>query len=121
MVGANDGRVYGFAMNRAGKDQPIWVLNSSHTLEPHESRAHAFTRGAIKGSIAMSFTHGLAYAGSWDYYVYAIDTITGSLAWKFNAGSRVMACPALDEHRSLLYIGTVENRFSWYGKNGKLS
>lgn len=53
--------------------------------------------------------HGVAYFGSGDSNVYALDATTGSLRWKFHTGDVVHASPAVSGEA--LYVGSWDTYF----------
>jgi outer membrane protein assembly factor BamB len=52
---------------------------------------------------------GKVYFGSGDGNIYALDTATGKLAWKFATGDVVHASPAIAD--GLLYVGSWDSYF----------
>jgi len=63
--------------------------------------------GAIIGGVAIR--DGIAYFGSSDYKVYAVDIATRKLVWKepFTTGHWVWGEPAVDEKR--VYVGSMDH------------
>jgi hypothetical protein len=54
-------------------------------------------------------SNGVVYFGSGDGNVYALESVTGTLKWKFQTGDVVHASPALAE--GLLFIGSWDTYF----------
>jgi eukaryotic-like serine/threonine-protein kinase len=52
---------------------------------------------------------GIAYIGSGDHYVYALDAATGALRWKFLTGDVVHASPAVAG--AAVYVGSWDRYF----------
>jgi len=86
----------------------------------YDHRLHAFDRssgskvgddfaadGAIIGGVTVR--DGVAYFGSSDYKVYAVDIATRKLVWKepFATGHWVWGEPAVDEKR--VYVGSMDH------------
>lgn len=63
--------------------------------------------GAIIGGVAVR--DGIAYFGSSDHNVYAVDITTRTLAWEkpFATGHWVWGTPAVDEER--VYVGSMDH------------
>ncbi len=53
--------------------------------------------------------HGVVYVGSGDHNVYAIDSHSGALVWKFATGNVVHASPAVDG--GVVYVGSWDRYF----------
>jgi outer membrane protein assembly factor BamB len=51
------------------------------------------TQGAVLSTPAIA--DGIAYFGSNDHYLYALDATSGAERWKFKTGSRVASSPAV--------------------------
>jgi outer membrane protein assembly factor BamB len=60
------------------------------------------TRGAMWA--APTVVDGVAYVGSQDGHLYAVDTQTGQEKWKFDAGLAVMSTPAVTDDN--VYFGS---------------
>jgi outer membrane protein assembly factor BamB len=56
-----------------------------------------------------AISNGIAYFGSGDGNVYALDAITGRLNWTFKTGDVVHASPAVAE--GVLYVGSWDSYF----------
>ena len=52
------------------------------------------TGGRVISSPAV--VNGVAYVGSTDSFLYAIDAASGTLKWKFETGSWVVSSPAVE-------------------------
>lgn len=65
------------------------------------------THGAVVSSPAV--VDGVAYVGSSDHNLYAIDLASGGLKWKFKTGSRVASSPAVAT--GLVYFGSYDDYF----------
>ena len=64
------------------------------------------TGNAIEGAPAI--VDGVAYVGSADKHLYALDLKTGQQKWKVSLGSPVLASPALRKGR--VYVGTADGK-----------
>jgi outer membrane protein assembly factor BamB len=60
------------------------------------------TKGSIMGSASVA--NGVAYAGSTDNSIYALNTITGTLLWKVVTGGDVGSTP--DVVNGVVYVGS---------------
>lgn len=56
-----------------------------------------------------SISNGIVFFGSGDSNVYALDTATGSLKWKFKTGDVVHASPAISN--GTLFVGSWDSYF----------
>lgn len=64
------------------------------------------TKGEVISSPAIA--NGLAYVGSTDHNLYAIDIQTGNLKWKFLTDSRVTSSPAVSN--GVVYFGSYDGK-----------
>jgi outer membrane protein assembly factor BamB len=55
------------------------------------------TQGPVISTPAIA--DGVAYFGSNDHYLYAVDAASGAERWKFKTGSHVASSPAVSGHR----------------------
>src|SRR6202050_651306 len=62
------------------------------------------TKGPVMSSPAIA--DGVAYFGSNDHYLYAVDASSGAERWKFKTGSRITSSPAA--HAGRVYCGSFE-------------
>lgn len=60
------------------------------------------TGGPINSSPAVA--DGVAYVGSHDHYIYAVDIKSGELKWRFETRSKVFSSPAVAD--SVVYVGS---------------
>ncbi len=65
------------------------------------------TNGYVISSPAVA--NGVAYAGSTDGNLYALDFETGAQKWKFKTGARVTSSPAVEG--GTVYFGSYDGRF----------
>jgi hypothetical protein len=72
--------------------------------------------GLIAASALTMTATSPAYAISNDYSVYAIDALSGAVAWTFPTGGNVMSSPAVDAATGSVYIGSCDG--SLYALNG---
>ena len=72
------------------------------TLVPDEVRKHGFINDVVVGD-------GIAYFGSSDHRVYALDVETQKTVWDrpFETGNWVWGAPAVDEER--VYVGSMDH------------
>src|ERR1700683_1927883 len=78
-------------------------------------------KGPVMSSPAIA--DGVAYFGSNDHYLYAVDASSGAERWKFKTGSRITSSPAVhagrgyfgsfDGHVYALGAGTGEERWKF--------
>ncbi|HEV2399899.1 MAG TPA: PQQ-binding-like beta-propeller repeat protein [Candidatus Sulfotelmatobacter sp.] len=62
------------------------------------------TGGRVISSPAVM--KGVAYVGSTDSFLYAVDVASGMLKWKFETGSWVVSSPAVDGNT--VYFGSTD-------------
>lgn len=63
---------------------------------------------------------GVAYFGSSDWHVYAVDIKTGYSIWRFRTQKPVWSSPAIDPSGKALYIGSVDgNLYALDTDNGR--
>ena len=65
------------------------------------------TGGLILSSPAIA--NGLAYVGSTDGYLYAVDLNSGAMKWKFETKARVVSSPAVAG--GLIYFSSYDGWF----------
>lgn len=74
------------------------------------------THGAIVSTPAIA--DGVAYIGSNDHYLYALDAAGGAERWKFKTGSRVASSPAVYAGR--VYFSSYDgNVYALDARSGK--
>ncbi|MEK6887874.1 MAG: PQQ-binding-like beta-propeller repeat protein [Candidatus Aenigmatarchaeota archaeon] len=64
------------------------------------------------------FRNGVIYFSSLDTYVYAVDSRTGKMIWKFMTGGPVMSTPLI--HNNRIYFGSHDGCFYCLGLDGKI-
>jgi outer membrane protein assembly factor BamB len=64
------------------------------------------TGGAVESSSAV--VNGVAYVGSNDGNVYALDAATGAQAWSFATGGAVISSPAVAN--GVVYVGSYDHK-----------
>ncbi len=65
------------------------------------------TKGRVFSSPAVA--NGMAFVGSTDHNVYAVDLATGTQKWKFPTESRVTSSPAVSD--GVVYFGSMDANF----------
>lgn len=78
------------------------------SIEPPGRKWLFRTGGAIKGPILLH--DGVAFFGSWDSYLYAVDVDTGQERWKVKTGGRAMSGAALSPEHGLVFMGSHDSR-----------
>ncbi len=78
------------------------------------------TLGCIESSPALSPDGSVLYIGSENGGVYALDSATGKLKWKFMTGGPVNAAPLVDGSGNI-YVGSVDGTFYAIDKDGYLN
>lgn len=94
-VGNDNGMLYRFQML---PDQPLPFLQKTASWK---------TQGAIRSEPLIH--EGIAYFGSEDKNLYAVDFETQKLIWKFTTQGSIIAKPVL--HQDTLYFGSEDRRF----------
>jgi len=75
------------------------------------------TGGAVRSSPAV--VDGVAYVGSDDGKVYALDASTGDVIWSYATGGKVYSSPAVVD--GVVYVGSYDNNtYALYASNGTL-
>ena len=64
---------------------------------------------------ALSKDENTVYVGSWDNYLYAVNSMNGSLDWSFETSSYVTSSPAVDLD-GRIYFGSDGLAFLRRGK-----
>ena len=88
----------------------LWSLSAHYAYSalPDEPVLWEYVTGsAIYSSVTLG-SDGVAYIGSGDSSVYAINT-DGSLKWSYQTGDWVDSVPALNEDESVVYVGSWDN------------
>ncbi len=105
------------------RDWAMWRHDPAHTGVGQSApinltlRWSFATGGAVISS--PSIAKGIAYFGSQDKNIYAVDARSGSLIWKFTTGSRIASSPAIGNGR--LYTGTDDGYlYCFNAYNGSL-
>jgi eukaryotic-like serine/threonine-protein kinase len=65
------------------------------------------TNGFVISSPAVA--NGMAYVGSTDGHLYAIDLAAGTQKWKFKTDARVVSSPAVEN--GVVYFGSYDGKF----------
>jgi glucose dehydrogenase len=73
-----------------------------------------YTTGSLVQS-SPAVANGVAYVGSWDHNVYALNASTGALLWKYATGYRVESSPAIAD--GLVFVGSDD--YKVYALNAK--
>ena len=84
---------------------PAVVLPSAFVSTPVPSRSPKWefeTGGVIDSSPAV--VGGVAYIGSWDQHMYAVDVATGELRWRVETQGRVGSSPVVAD--GVVYFGS---------------
>ncbi len=90
-----------------GDPQHSGVYPSSPITQFSRVKWKFHTGGKIFSSPAVS--NGVAYVGSTDGNLYAVDVATGAQKWKFEAKSRITSSPAVAD--GLIYFGAYDGNF----------
>src|SRR4051794_10466589 len=69
----------------------VYMATGAPTL--HGVKWKYATKGKLFSSV--TFADGVAYAGSTDHFMYALDADTGALKWKFETFSRITSTAAI--------------------------
>ena len=64
------------------------------------------TGSAVYSSPALSSDGKVVYVASFDYSLYAINTVDGSKKWSFPTGGSVESSPALSSDGKAVYVGS---------------
>jgi outer membrane protein assembly factor BamB len=112
IVVSYDGNVYALD---AQSGKPRWQFASEgerrfaapgiHGGLPKEMQPDPFDFFLSSAAVA----NGIAYIGSGDGYVYALDAATGALKWKFKTGNVVHASPAVAD--GTVFVGSWDANF----------
>jgi outer membrane protein assembly factor BamB len=57
--------------------------------------SYAIPHGQVDSESAPAVANGIVYIGANDHHLYALDSATGTLRWKFAAGARILGSPAV--------------------------
>ena len=80
-----------------------------------------FTTGNwVDSSPALSKDGSTVYVGSWDNYLYAVNTDEGTLNWSFETNSYITSSPAVDLN-GRVYFGSMDSIFYALESNGSLA
>ncbi len=113
IVSSRDGSVYGVD---AASGTQKWVFKTRGERRFTAPGIHGITPkneimpdpfDVFLSSPAIS--NGIAYIGSGDHYVYALDAATGAQRWKFLTGNVVHASPAVAG--ATVYVGSWDRYF----------
>ncbi len=83
------------------------VYASSEVTRFEKVKWQFHTGGRVMSSPAV--VKGIAYVGSTDGYLYAIDIRTGAEKWKFKTGARITSSPAVAD--GSVYFGSYDANF----------
>jgi outer membrane protein assembly factor BamB len=98
LVGARDGVLHGVS---ASDGSPVWTLQTGGDLPlpwGHEGWDYLTSSPAV--------ANGIAYWGSGDGHVYAVDAANGRERWRFATGGRVRSTPAVVN--GVVYVGNSD-------------
>ena len=87
-----------------GKPVDIYSLRGKNF---HDIKWKFKTDGKIFSSPTV--LDGVAYIGSEDHYLYAVDAVAGTLKWKFKTGGPVHASPAV--YQTTVYVGSFDGYY----------
>ena len=90
LVGSEDGNLYGY--NAATGEELSW--------SPFETEGKIWSTPAV--------LNGIAYFGSHDHYIYAVDLRGGSELWRFETGAAVVSDPLLFD--GLVIAGSFDKK-----------
>ncbi len=114
-----DGRI--LSRPAAGSDGTLYVTTENHTLYGLDQVGQArftFTApdGAFKTSPVLAFAESLVLVAAEDSVVYAIDTITGTVAWQYATIGKILTSPIVAGNDVL--IGTSEGEVIFLNRFG---
>ncbi len=92
-IGCYNGKVY--VLNASNSLRKLWNYPSGDTL-----------LGPIVGSPAVD--NGYLYFGSSDKYLYAVDTATKQLKWKFETGGKIWSTPVV--YNGTVFVGSFDKK-----------
>ena len=96
-------------------DNNLTAFNSDGSIK------WTFTTGNwVDSSPALSKDENTVYVGSWDNYLYAVNSMDGSLAWSFETSSYVTSSPAVDLN-GRVYFGSMDSIFYALESNGSVA
>ena len=96
-------------------DNNLTAFNSDGSIK------WTFTTGNwVDSSPALSKDENTVYVGSWDNYLYAVNSMDGSLAWSFETNSYITSSPAVDLD-GRIYFGSMDSLFYAVESNGSLA
>lgn len=98
VVGARGGALHGIAASDGSR---VWTLETGDDLAlpwGHEGWDYLTSSPAVMD--------GIAYWGSGDGHVYAVDTESGRALWRFATGGRIRSTPAVVE--GVVYVGSSD-------------
>ena len=100
-----------------GNPQHTGVYNAAGAPALHGVKWKFHTNGKVFSSPAVA--GGMAFIGSTDHFLYAVDLATGSEKWKFETGSRVTSSPAIAG--GTVFFGSMDaNLYAVDAATGKL-
>ena len=67
------------------------------------------TQDQVRSSPAAAF--GIVVFGCDDGFVYALQTTSGEMIWKFKTGASVQSIPAIDSEDKIVYFGSSDKNF----------
>ena len=104
---------------------PMFGYNAQHTRQyPYDTSTNngtlkwKFKANAHISSSPAIASDGTIYAGSGDYYLYAINP-DGTLKWKYQASNKVNASPAIAPDGTI-YVGSEDKNIYALNPNGTL-
>jgi outer membrane protein assembly factor BamB len=98
LVGARDGALHAIS---ASDGSPLWTLRTGEDLAlPWGQEGWDY----LTSSPAVA--NGVAYWGSGDGHVYAVDAEAGGELWRFATGGRVRSTPAVVD--GVVYVGSSD-------------
>ena len=94
--------------------------NNLTAFHPDGSIKWTFATGNwVDSSPALSKDENTVYVGSWDNFLYAVNSEDGTLAWSFETNSYVTSSPAVDLD-GRIYFGSMDSLFYAVESNGSL-
>jgi len=120
---ALDSGVYGApAIDDSGNLYLVTLTGSAYAISSSGNQLwHATSGGSVSSSVALSADGSTLYYGAYDGYLYARETATGAVKWKYHLGTEVRASsPALDANGTV-YIGCYDHKVYAIHADGSLN
>ncbi len=104
------------------KDSQYYIISQGHKEEPKQNPTfeNLFYNLPKGGSIAsVPILHeGVVYFTSMDTYLYALNSDTGKMLWKYKTGDVIISAPTI--HNNRIYFGSNDGNFYCLDMSGSL-